>query len=191
MVDAKQDLLDAMERGRKAVLWKIEGLSDQQVRQPGTATGTNLLGLVKHLSTVQLLYLGAVFGRPINDPPAWMTPDLERGSDLWVRPDESRDYIVATFHRASSHADTTIKQLDLTTTTDVPWVPYLGLQVSLHRVAVHTLGEVQRHAGHADLIRELIDGQSGKQPDERDLPNLNATQWQERRDLIEQVARTT
>lgn len=186
--DAKRDLRDLLEQGRAAVVWKIDGLSEQQARWPYTGTGTNLLGLIKHLTTVQLLYLGVVFERPIDDGPAWMTPELERGADLWARREESRDYIVSTFHRASRHADATIEDLDLATTADVPWVPFLGANVSLHRIAMHVLGEVQRHAGHADIIREMIDGHVGKQPDDIDLPALNPNEWQERRDRIEHAS---
>lgn len=165
----KSDLHDLLRLSREAVVWKLEGASEYDVRRPLTATGTNLLGLVKHLATVQALYLGFVFDRPLPDPPDWMTSAMNRGDDLWVRPDESRESILDLFHRASALADETIADHAVDAPADVPWVPFLGAGTTLHRVLVHVIGEMQRHLGHADVIRELIDGRAGKQPDNADL----------------------
>lgn len=185
----KSDLQELLELSRSALVWKVQGVSEYEVRRTLTATGTNLLGLAKHLSTVQALYLGFVFGRPLPDPPEWMTPTMNRGDDLWARADESREEVLELFHRASAHADETIAQCDLDATADVPWVPFLGTGVTLHRVLVHVLGETQRHVGHADILRELVDGSAGKQPDDLDLPSFDVEGWTHHRDEVEDAAR--
>ena len=89
MTDLKGDLLGYLQRGREAVVWKLEGASELDVRRPLTPTGTNLLGLVKHLASVDAGYLGEVFGRPFPEPMPW-TEDDDVNADMWATPDESR-----------------------------------------------------------------------------------------------------
>jgi Protein of unknown function (DUF664) len=185
----KSDLHDMLKLSREALVWKLEGASEYDVRRPLTATGTNLLGLVKHLATVQALYLGFACGRPLADPPAWMTPAMNRGDDLWVRPDESRESILDLFFRASALADDTVAELDIDARVDVPWVPFLGTGSTLHRVLVHVIGEAQRHLGHADIIREMVDGRAGKQPDDLDLAASATDSAQTPYRRIEEAAR--
>ena len=76
---AKDSLHGRLRRDRKALLWKLDGLSDYDARRPLTATGTNLLGLVKHVAAIEARYFGEVFGRPLPDPPAWL--ESEDGDD--------------------------------------------------------------------------------------------------------------
>jgi hypothetical protein len=63
----KADLLRYLQDGRDALLWKLDGLSEYDIRRPLTPTGTNLLGLVKHIASVELGYFGDTFGRPFFD----------------------------------------------------------------------------------------------------------------------------
>lgn len=94
MIDdfAKGNLHGRLRRDRKALLWKLDGLSEYDARRPLTATGTNLLGLVKHVATVEARYFGEVFDRPSPEPlPRWQDSD---GSDLWATEDETRDQII-------------------------------------------------------------------------------------------------
>ena len=73
-------------------------LSEYDIRRPLTATGTNLLGLVKHMATWEARYFGEVFGRPFPEPLGrWQDAD---GSDLWVTPDETREQIIGFYQRA-------------------------------------------------------------------------------------------
>jgi hypothetical protein len=98
-----------LERGREAVLWKLDGLSEYDVRRPMTPTGTNLLGLVKHLTFGEGWYFGNCFDRPFPEPlDDWMDDDPEPNSDLYARPDESRAFIIERYRRACAHADATI-----------------------------------------------------------------------------------
>ena len=142
--DPKGDLLGYLQAGREAVLWKLEGLSEYDVRRPFTPTGTNLLGLVKHLATVELGYFGETFARPSGEPLPWLAQDSEPSDDMWATAAESRDQIIALYHRAWLHADTTIGMLPLEAIGHVPWWPADRSEVTLHRVLVHVIAERRR-----------------------------------------------
>jgi hypothetical protein len=110
MIDefAKDNLYGRLRRDRKALLWKLDGLSEYDARRPLTATGTNLLGLVKHVATVEARYFGEVFDRPSPEPlPRWQDSN---GSDLWATEDETRDQIIGFYQRTWEHSDATINE---------------------------------------------------------------------------------
>ncbi|GAB3192951.1 DinB family protein [Geodermatophilus arenarius] len=168
MDDAKAVLLRYLSTAREALLWKLEGLSEYDVRRPLTATGTNLLGLVKHLACVEAGYLGNVVGRPFPEPMVWDDPDAG-DDDLWVRADESREDVLALYARATAHADASVAALPLDATGEVPWWPEERRHPTLHTLLVHVLAEVSRHAGHADVLREGLDGAAGLRRDDDNL----------------------
>ncbi|WP_328437081.1 DinB family protein [Streptomyces sp. NBC_00457] len=161
MIDefAKDNLHQRLRRDRNALLWKLDGLSEYDARRPLTATGTNLLGLVKHVATVEARYFGEVFDRPSPEPLCqWQDSD---GSDQWATEDETRDQIIGFYRRTWEHSDATINGLPLDAPGHVPWWPEPYLNTNLFAVMVHVLGEVIRHTGHADILREGIDGRTG------------------------------
>ncbi|MER5478926.1 DinB family protein [Streptomyces sp. NPDC002734] len=165
MIDdfAKDTLHGRLRRDRTALLWKLDGLSESDARRPLTATGTNLLGLVKHVATVEARYFGEVFGRPSPEPlPRWQDSD---GSDLWAAEDETREQIVAFYRRTWEHADATIDGLPLDAPGRVPWWSGPHADTNLFGVLVHVLGETVRHTGHADILREGLDGRTGLRPE--------------------------
>ncbi|MGB2571856.1 DinB family protein [Micromonospora citrea] len=154
---AKGHLHGQLRRTRQALAWKLDGLSEYDVRRPLTATGTNLLGLVKHLATLEAWYFGEVFGRPFPEPLGrWQDAD---GSDLWVTPGETREQIIDFYQRAWGHADATIEELPIDAPGHVPW--WSRPDVKLFNIMVHVLQETTRHAGHADILREQLDGRTG------------------------------
>lgn len=106
-------LVRYLQRGREAMLWKLEGASEYDVRRPLTPTGTNLLGLVKHLASVEFGYFGETFDRPSDEPLPWAEDDAEPNADMWATADQSREDIIALYHRAWAHADATIAVLPL------------------------------------------------------------------------------
>jgi hypothetical protein len=161
MSDRKADLVRYLNRARDALLWKLDGLSEYDVRRPMTPTGTNLLGLVKHAAGVELGYFGETFGRPFPESLPWLDDGAEPNADMWAAPGESREYIVGVYRRAAEHSAVTIEALPLDAAGRVPWWPAEHAEVTLHRVLVHVVDETARHAGHADIIRELIDGSVG------------------------------
>ncbi|HET7659686.1 MAG TPA: DinB family protein [Oryzihumus sp.] len=165
MIDefAKQNLHERLRRDRKALLWKLDGLSEYDARRPLTATGTNLLGLVKHVATVEARYFGEVFDRPSPERlPRWQDYN---GNDLWAAEGETRDQIIGFYRRTWEHSDATINELPLDAPGHVPWWPEPYLNTNLFAIIVHVLGESIRHAGHADILREGLDGRTGLRPE--------------------------
>ncbi|MFJ4705173.1 DinB family protein [Streptomyces anulatus] len=161
MIDkfAKGNLHSRLRRDREALLWKLDGLSEYDARRPLTATGTNLLGLVKHVATVEARYFGEVFGRPFPEPLLrWQDHD---GSDQWAAEDETRDQIVGFYRRTWEHSDATIDELPLDAPGHVPWWSEPHPNTNLFAVMTHVLSETVRHAGHADILREGLDGRTG------------------------------
>lgn len=187
--DTKADLRRYLDMARDALLWKLDGLSELDVRRPLVPTGTNLLGLVKHLSLVEAGYLGDTFGRPFPGP--LVDVDLEEpNADMWATAEESREEIVDGYRRVRAHADATIDALDLDAPGRVPWWPDGRAEVTLHLVLVHMIAEAHRHAGHADLVRELIDGTAGLRADADNLPSTDPTFWADHHARVEAAART-
>ena len=187
--DPKADLHQYLQAAREALLWKLDGLSEYDVRRPMTATGTNLLGIVKHVASVELGYFGDVFGRPSGEALPWFEPGAEPNADLWATAAESREDIVSLYHRAWTHADATIEALPLDATGHVPWWPADRNAVTLQRILVHMIAETNRHAGHADIVRETIDGAAGLRPGNDNLPPVDQSWWATYRSTLEQAAR--
>jgi uncharacterized damage-inducible protein DinB len=190
--DPKTELHAYLDEARSALVWKLDGLSEYDIRRPLTPTGTNLLGLIKHLAAMELGYFGDTFGRPVDDQPQWSTTEGMFGElnvELWATADESREYITGWYQRARAHSDATIEQLDLDSAGQVAWWRPGRQDVTLHRILVHMIAETHRHAGHADIVRELIDGAAGLRADNSNLPDGDAEWWAAYRDRVEQAAR--
>ncbi|GAB3138233.1 DinB family protein [Micromonospora sonneratiae] len=186
--DPKADLHRYLQVAREALLWKLDGLSEYDIRRPLTATGTNLLGLVKHVAGVEMGYFGDTFGRPVDEPPSWLADDAEANVDMWATPDESRDQIVGLYRRAWAHSDATIGALPLDAIGHVAWWPPDRNKVPLHRILVHVIAETHRHAGHADIVRELIDGSAGLREGMGNLPPGDRAWWEEHRGRVQRAA---
>src|SRR5687768_5892111 len=150
----KSDLHRYLRMAREALLWKLEGLPEYDLRRPMTPTGTKLLGLVKHLAGVESGYFGATFGRPFDEPLPWMSADAPANADMWATEAESRQEVISLYQRVIAHADRTIEELDLHAAGRVPWWPAETSAVTLHHVLVRVVAETNRHAGHADILRE-------------------------------------
>jgi uncharacterized damage-inducible protein DinB len=186
--DPKADLHRYLQAAREALLWKLDGLSEYDVRRPVVPTGTNLLGLVKHVASVEAGYFGDTFGRPFPEPLPWAGEDAERNADMWATAEESREQITGLYRRVWAHSDATIAALSLEDVGRVPWWPDERSTVPLHRVLVHMIAETHRHAGHADIVRELTDGQVGLTRSSDNLPPGDAAWWQGYRDRLEATA---
>jgi uncharacterized damage-inducible protein DinB len=186
--DPKADLHRYLQAARDALLWKLDGADEYSVRRPLTPTGTNLLGLVKHVASVEAGYFGATFGRPFGEPLPWLDDSAEPNADMWATADESREQIVGLYHRVWAHSDATIDALALDAIGHVPWWPDDHSEVTLHRILVHMIAETDRHAGHADIVRELVDGAAGVRKDNTNLAPGDEAWWQNYRDQLERVA---
>jgi uncharacterized damage-inducible protein DinB len=162
MEDPKDTLIRYLQSARDAIVWKVEGLSEYDARRPLTPTGTNLLGLVKHLASVELGYFGDTFVRPSGIELPWHSDDADPNDDLHLTADESREWVLDLYRKAWAHAAVTFEELDLESEGRVPWWPDDRNPVTLHQILVHMVAETARHAGHADIVRETIDGQAGR-----------------------------
>ncbi len=185
---AKATLKRYLDLARDALLWKLEGLSEYDVRRPMTPTASNLLGIVKHVASVEDGYLGDVFDRPSGEPLPWFEEGAEANADMWVTAGETRADIVGLYQRTREHSDRTIEALSLGSVGTVPWWPEGRRQVTLHQILVHITTETHRHAGHCDIIRELIDGSVGLRADATNVPEEDADWWSEYRATVEAAA---
>jgi uncharacterized damage-inducible protein DinB len=182
-VDPKTYLHLYLQQVRDVLVWKLDGLSEYDARRPLTPTGTNLLGLVKHMTGNEFGYFGEVFDRPAHAA-EWLV-DRTQSEDFLARPEETSEEVVAEYKRSWMHADATIAALDLDSPGKVPHFPEGMRDVTLQWMLVHMITETCRHAGHADIVRELIDGSAGYHPTVSNLPEG----WSELHKRVEIAAR--
>jgi hypothetical protein len=187
--DPKADLRRYLQEARDALVWKLDGLSEYDIRRPLVPTGTNLLGLVKHLASVEFGYFGDTFERPSHEPLPWFEPGAEVNADMWATAEETREQIVGLYHRAWTHSDATIAALPLDTIGHVPWWPEDRNAVTLHHALVRMTAETSRHAGHADIVRELIDASAGRHQGDASMPPEDKAWWASYRERLERAAR--
>jgi uncharacterized damage-inducible protein DinB len=187
--DPKSELHRYLQLAREAMLWKLEGISQYDARRPLVPTGTNLLGLVKHIASVEAGYFGTTFGRPFPEPLPGDVADHDPNEDMWATGEETQSDIVEFYHRVWEHADATIGELSLEAIGRVPWWPPERAEVTLHRILIHMIAETNRHAGHADILRETIDGFAGLRADNDNLWQP-ADGWTGYHERLEQLARS-
>ncbi|GAA4708203.1 DinB family protein [Phytohabitans rumicis] len=152
--DEKLSLHASLNRHREVVLWKVGGLDDERLRQPVTPSGTNLLGLVKHLAANEYAWFCQTFGRETEPLPF---DDEDENADLRVEPHESTDDVLAFYARARAAADQVIAEVEI----EDLGTAWFGEQVSMRWALIHMIEETARHTGHLDILRELLDGRTG------------------------------
>jgi hypothetical protein len=108
---------------------------------------------------------------------------------MWAQPDETREGVLGLWQRAWTHADATIEELPLDATGAVPWWPAERRSVTLQQILVHMIAETNRHGGHADIVRELIDGAVGHRRESDSLPDEDEVWWSAYRQRLEDAAR--
>lgn len=182
----KAELHGYLRGARETLVWKLDGLSEYDIRRPLTPTGTNLLGMVKHSTATHLGYFGEVFGRNIDASTAQFSEDAGPAAEFWATPDESRQEIVTRYRDAWDFSDATISELPLDAAGHVWW--WGDATVTLSHVLVHVTADTQRHAGHADIVRELIDGSVGMLEGVDNLHIRDPTEQQRFRDQVEAAA---
>jgi uncharacterized damage-inducible protein DinB len=170
------------------LLGKLDGLSEYNVRRPLTPTGTNLLGLVKHVASVELGYFGEVFGRPSGRHLPWYDDGASPDADMWATGGETREDVIELHRFAAAHRDATIEALPLDASGEVPWWPQERRHVTLHQILVHMCVERAHHLGHADILRELIDGTAGQRPGDPNLSQRSPQEWAAYRARLEAAA---
>jgi hypothetical protein len=185
MVDLKSELLRVLQGSRALMLAKLDGLPEYDRRRPLTPTGTNLLGLVKHLAGLEYGYLGESFGRPPIERPSWFRDDPYDEIDMWATPDESSDYITGVYRQACAHSDRTVAELDLNSPGHVAHWPDGHRETTLGVLLIRMTSETAQHAGHADIIRELLDGRISSDATTIDA---DAAFWRDRTNRIQAAA---
>ena len=155
----RQVLSEFLDQQLAVILWKLEGLTDEQLREAITPTGMSILALAKHVAGVAYYWLCEVFGRPFEPWPGTETDDVE------LDPSDTTDGVLKYYDGARTASANAISEVDL----DATGTTWLGDTVSFRWAILHTIEEAARHAGHADLMRERIDRASGHLPLE-DLP---------------------
>ncbi|KRF09497.1 hypothetical protein ASH00_04270 [Arthrobacter sp. Soil782] len=188
-MDDKEVLHRYLRLRRADLLAKVDGLGDYDARRPLTQTGTNLLGLIKHVASVQLDYFGEVFGRPSGRDLPWMSDDAAPEADMWLPEEETREQIMELHHFSAAHADATIEALPLDAVGEVPWWSAERRRVTLQQILVHMCVETAQHLGHADILREQLDGATGRGPDDPNMPHRTPEEWAEHWERIETAAR--
>jgi hypothetical protein len=185
--ELKTALHDELRWAREAMVWKLDGLSEYDVRRPLTGTGTNLLGLVKHLAMGESRYLGEVFGRPFAQRLPWWDEGAGVDADKWATAQETRSSILGLYRRVCEHSDATIEALDLDAPGHVPWWP--RPEVRLINLVGHVLAETSRHVGQADILREQLDGSTGVGPEADGSTRRDPAWWRSYVAAVEQAAR--
>jgi uncharacterized damage-inducible protein DinB len=193
-------LIHARLQQEQATLWqKVEDLPEWQQRMPWTPTGSNLLGIVKHVAFVEAGYFGSCWGRPVPGIPDYATnwddhPEMDDDDDLWAFPDESPEDVFRWSRAAAEHMDRLIEEQPLEARGFVPWwgPEGRGREASLGELMMHMLNELSRHLGHVDILRELTDGAVGYREGASNIPeHRTAAEWSARRAKLTGVAEAT
>lgn len=187
--DVKKDLHRFLQDARESLLWKVgAGASEYDVRRPLVRTGSNLLGIVKHVAGVEIGYFGDTFGRPYEGWVPRFIDESDPNADMWATADESREHIVEMYRRVWAHGDATIDELPLSAPGRVPWWPEERNRVTLQHILVRVTAETNRHAGQADILRELVDGSAGWLEGSDNLPPGDTQWWERYRAKLDGVA---
>ena len=153
--DEKALLSAFLDFQRDTLLWKISGLTEEQLRKVWTPSGMSLLGIVKHLAYVERNWFQNRF-LDRNLPVAWS--DADPDGDFRIEPDETAESLVAFYRESVAESRRIVDDADSVETIALnPKRPH-----SLRRILVHMIEETARHVGHADLMREFTDGQTGE-----------------------------
>ena len=174
LIDPKAALLYYLQTTRDDLAWKLEGLSEREARLPRTATGNNLLGVLKHCINIEAGYFGPTFGRefPGHDELVPMSAyDDDPQADWYARSDEPKDGLIDLYRRVGEFADETIEQLPLDAPGRVPWWQPGRDVVTLQRIIIHVTCDLARHAGHADIMREQFDSAIGARRENTNIPD--------------------
>jgi hypothetical protein len=161
------DLHRYLQQSRERVLASLDGLTEYDIRRPMTPTATSLLGLVKHLVGIEFGYLGDCVGRPSPVRLPWVEDEsIWDSADMWATAEETRDELVGLYRAAWQHSDESIDQLSLDAPAQVSWWPEERRDTTFGSLLVRVVAETAQHAGHADIVREMIDGRTGANPDD-------------------------
>jgi uncharacterized damage-inducible protein DinB len=151
------DLLSTLDKHRGFLRFTVRGLDDEQARQTPTASQLSLGGLVKHVRNMEEGWMRfAVGGAELMES---VQQDWENGFRMLE--DETLEGLLADYEETAAKTDRLLRDLDLNSAYPLPVAPWFepGVSWSVRRVVLHLIAETSQHAGHADILRETIDGQ--------------------------------
>jgi len=163
----RADLLEALTVQRAFLRHTVQGLTDEQARQRTTVSELTLGGLIKHVAETEKGWVDFVLEGPAamggTDWNGEPTPELIEAFTAGFRllPDETLAGVLARYDEVARRTDELVATVDLDLSHPLPEAPWFekGARRSARRVFVHIVAETAQHAGHADILREALDGQ--------------------------------
>ena len=156
----RDDLLEALTAHRGFLRHTVQGITDEQARQRLTVSELTLGGLVKHVAQTEKGWADFIVDGPQTMA---MTEDsyAEHADGFVLREDETLEGVLADYEKIAARTDELVRTCDLDATQPLPEAPWFPPNAtrSARRVFVHIVGETAQHAGHADILRETLDGQ--------------------------------
>ena len=178
MDELKDTLKTYLGHSRGALPWKVEGLSDKDLTRPMVGSGTNLLGLIQHLGFTEYGYFVRCLGFAVNDRHYdTLVENPNDSADMWVAATIECHEVPAFYQRAIEAANRNIAMLPLDAPATVPWWPEGQRNTTLLRLLLQMNVETARHAGHADILRESLDGATGMRKKNTNMPSYDAREW--------------
>ncbi len=188
-MDVKSRLVRRVQRELESMVSKAEGISEYDARRPLVPSGSNILGILQHTSAVVLGYMTECFGQDAGWELPFFAPGAEDGADMWVAVDVPREHVLGLGRHTVRRVGDIGELLNLDSPGRVPWWKPENADVTFGELLVHVLAETSRHAGHVDILRELVDGSIGAFPGDPNVPALQDDDWVSHRARIEAIAR--
>jgi hypothetical protein len=155
----RADLLESLRRHRGFLRFTVRGLTEEQARMQPTVSAIHLGGLIKHVAATEASWVRFAEGGA-------EAMNRDGGPDAYIRhwhlqPGETLDGVLADYEEVARHTDEVGATADLDADHALPEAPWFepGARWSARRVFLHVIAETSQHAGHADILRESIDGQ--------------------------------
>ena len=158
------DLLGTLALHRGFLRHTARDLTDEQARQRPTVSELSVGGLIKHVNATERSWLRfAVGGAELMGMPDYSSPepDQDWGAEFRMTGDETLEGLLAAYEETARETERVLQDLDLNTAHRLPEAPWFesGASWTVRRVLLHLIAETSQHAGHADIIRETLDGQ--------------------------------
>jgi Protein of unknown function (DUF664) len=154
----RADLLETLGKHRFFLQFTVQNLTDEQARTRTTVSELTLAALIKHVAGIEAQW--AAFAE--RGAAAFAAADAESWAEQWrVGPDETLAALLARYEEVARHTDELVATVDLDADHALPEAPWFepGARWSARRVFLHVIAETAQHAGHADILRESLDGQ--------------------------------